>query len=89
MNMTTKICEYCGNTSGKENQYGQCISCGGNLSEKIKDPIEAGKGRIWVGHTGSSYVLNLFGEVGKETFVPKPYWCYTQEWLDDWGEGVK
>ena len=27
-----KICEYCGNTSGKENQYGQCISCGGNLT---------------------------------------------------------
>lgn len=30
--MTTKHCEYCGNTSGKENQYGQCISCGGNLT---------------------------------------------------------
>lgn len=34
----SKICEYCGNTSGKENQYGQCISCGGNLTIVTQPP---------------------------------------------------
>ncbi len=34
----TKICEYCGNTSGKENQYGQCISCGGSLTITTPHP---------------------------------------------------
>jgi len=29
-----KYCEYCGNTSGKEDNYGNCKSCGGNLTHR-------------------------------------------------------
>lgn len=33
-----KYCEWCGNTSGKANQYGGCISCGGPLT--IRDEFQ-------------------------------------------------
>lgn len=82
-----KYCEYCGNTSGKEDSYGNCKSCGGKLAVRARAPIQPPSvSTSWIDHTGSSYNLNLFGERGQETFIPKPYWCYTKEWLDDWGD---
>lgn len=71
-----KHCPYCGNNSGKENSYGNCISCGGTLvPTQVSNPVAesyrngymspAEIRREYFGTSGSY----LFGEYGHEVFV--------------------
>lgn len=70
-------CPWCGNSSGKTDARGMCVSCGGALEtrplhspEWIKDWGEGGNYDTYNDHSGSSC---LFGEMGREIFSPNEF----------------
>lgn len=89
-------CPYCGNTSGKRDSRGGCISCGGNFSD---NQVLVGNSMLpytgitgsnyywsqWKDGTGSSYSCGSIydlPEIIMETLRHPSYGCTTESAID-------
>lgn len=64
--ITQLCCEYCGNTSGKKDGRGGCISCG--AYSKPPELITKSSEEMWSGRSGGYDNLPRFGMMTSEEF---------------------